>query len=436
MRSRLSFGFVIAVVVLLAECCHAQSYRLKIYAGDKIGRATAVCVGATDDGHSLFVTARHNFDDADSAVVYGKGWEITVRDVWKHKSEDVAAFITDRREFAWIDIDEPVTGETVAISGFGPEYQNQQESTLFRGVMRDDAVHGIDGAHPIPGDSGGAVWVETKSGKRFLVGLVSGFSPARHVTSRRDRAAERLETVIVKSRFVRQCLQYRYQYSCPPGGCPIYIRPQVQQPMIGIGVPVGPPRVVGVAEPAPILARPSPQPDLSPLVRREVQDWLEANREQLRGDPGPAGEDGKPGNPGRSIDREQAADIISTWLEANMDQLKGDPGAPGKDGRDGKPGERGLIGVPSEKEIAAVIDLWISRNDAKIRQYIRQVIQEQGEAPESGELEERLTRLEKQKLRMMVVDGETKNVLDDESYAPGEPVILDIRRLKGSPDAK
>ena len=101
-----------------------------------------------------------------------------------------------------------------------------------------------------------------------------------------------------------------------------------------------------------------------------------------------------------------------------------------------KPGERGLIGVPSEKEIAAVIDLWISRNDAKIREYIRHVIQEQNEAAESGELEERLTRLEKQKLRMMVVDGTTKDVLDDESYSPGEPVILDIRRLRGSPDAK
>jgi len=418
---------VIALAVIIASACEetrAQSYRLKIYAGDKIGRATAVCVGATDDGHSMFVTARHNFDDADSAVVFGDGWEVKVRDVWRHKAEDVAAFLTDRRDFAWIDLDDPVTGETVSISGFGPEYQNQRESTLFRGVMREDTVHGIDGTHPIPGDSGGAVWVETQSGKRLLVGLVSGYSPACDVRSRRDRAAERLETIIVKSRFVKQCLQYRYQYSCPPGGCPIYIRPQVQQPMLGVGIPVGPPRVVGVAEPAPVVAQPSPQPDLAPMVRRYVQDWLNANRDELRGDPGPAGQDGKPGNPGRAIDKAMAEDIITSWLDANAEQLKGERG------------ERGLIGVPSEAEIAAVIDLWIQRNDPRIKEFVRKIIREEKAAQTEPNLEARLTAVEQRRLRMMIVDGSSSDVLDDETYDPDEPVILDIRRLRGSPDAE
>lgn len=203
-----------------------------------------------------------------------------------------------------------------------------------------------------------------------------------------------------------------------------------------IGIPVGPPRVVGVAEPAPVVAQPSPPPDLSRIVRREVQDWLEANRDQLRGDPGPAGQDGKPGNPGRAIDKAMAEDIITSWLDANADQLKGEPGAPGRDGVDGKPGERGLIGVPSEAEIAAVIDMWIQRNDPRIKEFVRKIIREEKAAEGSSDVEARLTAVEQRRLRMMIVDGASNKILDDETYEPEDPVVLDIRRLRNRSDAE
>jgi hypothetical protein len=116
-----------------------------------------------------------------------------------------------------------------------------------------------------------------------------------------------------------------------------------------------------------------------------------------------------------------ATEIITQWLESNKDQLRG---------------ERGLIGVPSEAEIAAVIDTWIERNDPRIREFVREVIREESQQHSSGDFDARLTALEARRLRMMIVDGSSKSVLDDETYDPGEPVILDIRRLRGSPDAK
>jgi hypothetical protein len=185
-----------------------------------------------------------------------------------------------------------------------------------------------------------------------------------------------------------------------------------------IGIPVGPPRVVGVAEPAPVVQQ-SAIPDLSPVVRQSVRDWLEANREQLRGDTGP------PGHDGRSVSKSEAESIISTWLEANREQLRGEPGPAGRDGVDGQQGERGMIGVPSEEEIAAVIDLWIQRNDPRIREFVKQVVREEF----AGDMDARVTALEARRLRMMIVDGKAKTVIDDETYGPGEPVILDLRRF-------
>jgi|TARA_R110000824_G_scaffold87584_2_gene215883 hypothetical protein len=41
---------------------------------------------------------------------------------------------------------------------------------------------------------------------------------------------------------------------------------------------------------------------------------------------------------------------------------------------------------------------------------------------------ERIDALEKQKRRVMLVDGDGK-IIDDESYAADEPIILDVRQL-------
>jgi hypothetical protein len=42
---------------------------------------------------------------------------------------------------------------------------------------------------------------------------------------------------------------------------------------------------------------------------------------------------------------------------------------------------------------------------------------------------ERIEALEKQKREVVLMDGKTKTVIDRESYAADEPIILDVRQL-------
>lgn len=426
--------WILAFAVFCAGCgpCFAKAYRLRMVLEDgSIGRGTATCIGETVDGFSLFATAKHNFEGAISAEIVTREWTARTKEVVRHDTEDCAVFTIVRGGCEATDLDEPELGETAYVDGFGPEYHatDSAENCRFTGTVEVNHVAGHDGLHPITGDSGGPVAVKRKD-RYKIIGVVSGYAPVPtgYLKSRYSYREKRLWTIYTPTRYIRQCLQQRWQYQgCPPGGCPIYVRPQVQQPMIGIGIPTGPPRVVGVAEPVPRVYQPMPSPDVGPTIQRAVREWLEANREQLRGDPGIPGQrgpEGPAGPAGRSVSKEAASEIISQWLEANKDQLKGEQGA------------RGLIGVPSEAEIAAVIDTWIERNDPRIREFVREVIREEIGNQSSGDLDARVTALEARRLRMMIVDGGSKNVLDDETYAPDEPVILDIRRLRGSPDAK
>jgi hypothetical protein len=111
------------------------------------------------------------------------------------------------------------------------------------------------------------------------------------------------------------------------------------------------------------------------------------------------------------------------WLEANREQMRGEPG---------RDGERGLIGVPSEPELQAVIDTWVARNDDRIRNLIVQIVREQlkseGKGFDSSAIERRLTSLETKPLTVVITeDGKVK---DREDYLPGEPVVFDIARLR------
>ena len=52
-----------------------------------------------------------------------------------------------------------------------------------------------------------------------------------------------------------------------------------------------------------------------------------------------------------------------------------------------------------------------------------------GVSPDVAGLLARIEALEKQKRRVILVDGKSKAVIDDESYAADEPIILDVRQL-------
>jgi hypothetical protein len=52
-----------------------------------------------------------------------------------------------------------------------------------------------------------------------------------------------------------------------------------------------------------------------------------------------------------------------------------------------------------------------------------------GVSPDLSPLIRRIQALEKQKREVVLMDGETKTVIDRESYAADEPIILDVRQL-------
>jgi hypothetical protein len=250
----------------------------------------------------------------------------------------------------------------------------------------------------IPGDSGCPVVYEDRT-----VGLVRAFfndSPR--------------ETLIIPAvdvhRFVTKC-----QWQCTPNGC--YIRQRVRQPIAGLVIPIGPPQIE-----TQIIPRQQPAPKPIPDANFAEPKLVQGPRGE-RGPAGPAGKDGRDGEDGSGPDPKQVEQIVVAWLEANRDQLRG---------RDGEPGERGLIGVPSEPELQAVIDTWVARNDDRIRGLIVEIVREQlkseGKAFDSTAIEKRIAVIEKRPLQVVITeDGKVK---DSESYLPGEPVVFDLARLR------
>ena len=194
--------------------------------------------------------------------------------------------------------------------------------------------------------------------------------------SRRDQYPGR-KTKYVSCRKIVAWMQAQYG-GCPGGVCPIQIRPRVIQPMIGIGIPTGPPRIIGEAvrvNPSPIYVPQQPQYPKQPEPLRPVPD--PAFISGLAGQQGVPGPKGDRGADGRSVTKTEVEATVNAWLEANRDALRGEPG-------------------PS-----ANIDALAAR--VKI--------------------------LEERKIRIITSDG--SQIVDDETYTGSEadPIVLNIRRL-------
>lgn len=309
------FAQTILCIVLACDSASAQISRLHVRGPDFVGRATAVCIGRTDSGNAVYLTARHNFEGATSGAVAVNGEWHRITTVNESQMDDVASFEVAVSPERWKPLaeSEQVGGECW-VAGYGPEYTGSGLAESFHGVLLDGEIRGDNGLHPVVGDSGGPV---LQSGR--VVGIVSGYV---RTMARSDYAERGYPTVYCNLRAVRRCLQQCYQYrGCPPGGCPIYLRPQIQQPMIGIGIPVGPPKVVGVATPLP------PQP-----LRPVPDPAFITGPAGPAGPRGPAGPPGERGEPGRSVTREEISVIVSAWLDANRDALRGPAGPQGPSG--------------------------------------------------------------------------------------------------------
>lgn len=357
------------VVVLFGQIAFGQCVRLDVD-GEQPGKATAFCIGETNDGNGVYLTAKHNLRGATRIRIKVHGDWYTGTRINQHPSADVASFEAPVLVQAMTvgDVEQP--GERVRISGFGPEYFGRQPCSFF-GVLESDGVSGERGLHPIPGDSGAPVVI----GENVAVGVISGYdTPYQQTTFRSDYAEQRLKTRYTGVIKIRECLQQCYQ-GCPPSGCRIYFRQEYRQPYGFLGLPSGPVQRVNIAEPVPRVFVPEDQQHPA----RPVPDQI-----SMQGPPGPQG---PPGRDGRSVTQAEVEAVVNAWLDANRDQLRGPQGPPG----------------PA------------------------------GSSASTAALETRLTSLEQRPFRIILSsDGK---VIDDETYRPGEPVVLDLKRLRSVSDA-
>lgn len=218
--------------------------------------------------------------------------------------------------------------------------------------------------------------------------------------------------------------------NCPVHGGGMMVRPEVRQPMLGIGIPVGPPQVIGRAVPVP-RSQPVPGPSRDEL-RAMVSEFLKANppRDGRDGEPGAAGPPGE----NAEVDYAAIVEAVVSQLPVPRDGVDGTPGSDGADGRPADPAEvarylianhradimgargpqgppgnsiQGPIGpkgdryvaVPDDEAFQQRVDEWLSRNPAVVERYNR-----------VPEMEERIRVLEaalssQQPVRVLNSDG-------------------------------
>ena len=309
--------------IWLASQCAADMYPLDtsyLRDGKHVeDSGTAVCIARTDRG-SLLVTAGHAVEGNPASVwISDRRQWIQATNVQRHPTADLATLeVPVALEVTPLGDSTPV-GDAVQVQGYGPRLNGSGESlTFFAHVTAADSLRGDNGEHAIPGDSGGPVIYETESGP-VLVGVVTHHEGDVPATRRTQLARHRASTLFVPATTIVTFVQSQYG-GCPRGVCPIRVRPQIQQPMVGIGIPIGPPRIVNTIEPAP---RP------------------QVICEQLTGPAGP------PGPAGRSVTREDVESAVNAWLSSNAEQLRGESA--------------------TEQQIAAAVNNWLSTHANQVR---------------------------------------------------------------------
>lgn len=383
--------WLICCVVCLAigGCCGSQCYAESVVVAatyrNSEGRiteakGTAFVIYSNERG-SILLTCKHVVENAGESVwIAHNGEWIRGGHVMLHPSEDVAAFECSVQLKAIPLIEGIPYGSDVVVDGAGPVLHKTDEEWFFRGQVADgDEIEGDGGLAVIEGDSGGPVLARMPDGKYSVGGIVHAYprTSPEGLTRRDQHRAFKTVSLYTPARKFTPWLVAQY---CPNGQCPIQIRPQVTYPIGPLGFQRGPARVIGIAEPVPQQFVPVPQ------QRYDVQPELRPIPDPISsvGIPGPRGLQGPPGRdgePGRSVQQIEVEATVNAWLDSNIDRIRGPQGEPGRD----------------------------------------------GSADLSG-LESRLTTIEKRKFRMVISsDGK---IVDDELFEPGEPVVLDLKRLR------
>ena len=423
---------VLAAIVLACSTACGQTYEITVRdRSNQVSKGSAVCVGrGLAQGQWVFLTAGHVLNGGHVATVEGH----RVNNVRFARGKDLASFEIGSGEFEKTAIvkDWP-DGINAQVCGFGAA----REAFCFEGSITRYSEGGRIWArnqHTVPGDSGGAVMIQTGQ-RRCLAGVHWGYGCQ----------AGRCDSEFVTSEQICQHLTQVY------GDCPdcrqwpqVIQRPQQQRPQV---------------LPQPRLPTP-PSVVVAPCqddIRRMVAEYMRANPVQSGRD-GADGTDGRNGVDGRTPDVDYPR-IVGSVLEAMPRPRDGVDGHPRRDGQSvsvsqvaeylvanhraeitgpaglgqrgeqGPQGERGLIGVPDDQDIRN----WLvgAMSDAETRAMMSQLLVElAAEDPRTTGLIQRLEALENRTRtqRVMIVDDQ-QNVLDDETFRDGEPIILNLRQL-------
>ena len=124
------FCSIMIPVLLLCELACGQTVRLRVELDQQgQGNGTAVCIGHTPEGYSVFLTAKHNFRGARGGEIFHDGRWIAAEAINQHPSEDVLSFEAAADVPALQLADAEQIGETVEIR-YGPEYHGRKASVL------------------------------------------------------------------------------------------------------------------------------------------------------------------------------------------------------------------------------------------------------------------------------------------------------------------
>ena len=414
--------FVLILVAICGQSACGQVYQIDTRSRSYRGQGTAVCVGMQGTT-GLFLTAKHNLRGAEHFAVrgptgYSEGYRVSL-----HPTEDVAAFCAQGRfEPMLMTADEIPSGAPVQVCGFGPAAHGTPDRFCFAASVDGDTIDGR--SHVIPGDSGGAAYVGLGN-QSILVGIVSAYyKPEGAPVSRSRVDGQTRRSLIVPVRKIAEWLPTQYS------NCPQCI--PLQQPRA-----MSPPQI-RYRESPPVQVDPPPQQTQPPATQPQViiapcqDDLRKLVAEYLKANPPAAG---PPGPPGESINPAAVVDAVMSQIRMPQDGKDGKDGQPGAPGKDGRPGTPGKDALPDPR-IDAII-----QNIGVISQRIEQLEAASSASTSPGDLQSITSRLQaleskKDSHRVMLIDGASKTVIDDQTYEATEddPIFLDIRKFlkKGS----
>lgn len=411
---------------------HAAAVRVS---GPGGAGGSGTLVGTTGNA-TLCVTNHHvvqignSINVAHAIKVYLlNGQELIATHLMATPVEDVAVYVINRKDLPAVAVgsEDPPPGALVDTMGFGGpwHHRNAFRPFLAKTTQTNKAI-AVD-APVISGDSGaGMIW------ENVLVGVNWG-ADAKPIASAGVNTGSSVALVYPATSSANTGFLQRFlTQACNGIGCapiigrPGYLIPRADQKwermprtLPGQQFP-GPEQFYPPANPQPVIPQPVPDPvpnqppantqplepvtSMSPVDLQRVSDIVSLNLKSdaafqmeligprgekgERGDCGATGPVGPKGDPG-----EVTAEHLSIIAMEVRKSLASDPSMRGKDGRDGVDGRDGKDAVV---DIDAIAEAVIARMPG---------------------------------IRVVLVDGETKQKIDDETFAVGEALVLDINKL-------